>query len=153
MAVPHWFDHDTVSTPRIVRPLLIGQGANDVRVKAAESEQIVAAMQRHGIPVTCIYYPDEGHGLVRPRTAGPSPPSPKPSLLSTLAGANSRSTTISMVQPSRSGQVATRSPQKIDDRRLLLAPSRTATRRPDVPQLRVKLRCGAPTAHSCSRPI
>jgi dipeptidyl aminopeptidase/acylaminoacyl peptidase len=51
---------------RIVRPLLIGQGANDVRVKAAESEQIVAAMQRHGIPVTYIYYPDEGHGLVRP---------------------------------------------------------------------------------------
>ena len=30
---------------RIVRPLLIGQGANDVRVKAAESEQIVAAMR------------------------------------------------------------------------------------------------------------
>ena len=51
---------------RIVRPLLIGQGANDVRVKAAESEQIVAAMQRHGIPVTYVYYPDEGHGLGRP---------------------------------------------------------------------------------------
>jgi dipeptidyl aminopeptidase/acylaminoacyl peptidase len=49
-----------------VRPLLIGQGANDVRVKAAESEQIVAAMQRHGIPVTYICYPDEGHGLGRP---------------------------------------------------------------------------------------
>jgi dipeptidyl aminopeptidase/acylaminoacyl peptidase len=51
---------------RIVRPLLIGQGANDVRVNAAESEQIVAAMQRHGIPVTYVYYPDEGHGLLRP---------------------------------------------------------------------------------------
>ena len=51
---------------RIVRPLLIGQGANDVRVKPAESEQIVAAMQRHGIPVTYVYYPDEGHGLGRP---------------------------------------------------------------------------------------
>jgi dipeptidyl aminopeptidase/acylaminoacyl peptidase len=51
---------------RIVRPLLIGQGANDVRVKASESEQIVAAMQQHGIPVTYVYYPDEGHGLGRP---------------------------------------------------------------------------------------
>jgi dipeptidyl aminopeptidase/acylaminoacyl peptidase len=51
---------------RIRRPLLIGQGANDVRVKAAESEQIVAAMQQHGIPVTYIYYRDEGHGLGRP---------------------------------------------------------------------------------------
>jgi len=51
---------------RIVRPLLIGQGANDVRVKASESEQIVAAMQQHGIPVTYVYYPDEGHGFGRP---------------------------------------------------------------------------------------
>jgi len=51
---------------RIVRPLLIGQGANDVRVKASESEQIVAAMQRHSIPVTYVYYRDEGHGLGRP---------------------------------------------------------------------------------------
>jgi dipeptidyl aminopeptidase/acylaminoacyl peptidase len=51
---------------RIVRPLLIAQGANDVRVKPSESEQIVAAMQRHGIPVTYVYYPDEGHGFRRP---------------------------------------------------------------------------------------
>jgi dipeptidyl aminopeptidase/acylaminoacyl peptidase len=51
---------------RIVRPLLIGQGANDVRVKTSESEQIVAAMQKHGIPVTYVYYPDEGHGFRRP---------------------------------------------------------------------------------------
>jgi dipeptidyl aminopeptidase/acylaminoacyl peptidase len=51
---------------RIVRPLLIGQGGNDVRVKASESEQIVAAIQQHGIPVTYVYYSDEGHGLGRP---------------------------------------------------------------------------------------
>jgi len=51
---------------RIVRPLLIGQGANDVRVKASESEQIVAAMQQHGIPVIYVCYPDEGHGFGRP---------------------------------------------------------------------------------------
>lgn len=51
---------------RIMRPLLIAQGANDVRVKATESEQIVAAMQRRGIPVTYVSYPDEGHGFGRP---------------------------------------------------------------------------------------
>jgi dipeptidyl aminopeptidase/acylaminoacyl peptidase len=51
---------------RIVRPLLIGQGANDVRVKPAESDQIVAAMQARGIPVTYVYYSDEGHGFRRP---------------------------------------------------------------------------------------
>jgi dipeptidyl aminopeptidase/acylaminoacyl peptidase len=51
---------------RIVRPLLIGQGANDVRVKPSESEQIVAAMQQRGIPVTYVSYTDEGHGFRRP---------------------------------------------------------------------------------------
>ena len=48
---------------RIVRPLLIGQGSNDPRVKQAESDQIVQAMQDNGIPVTYLVYPDEGHGL------------------------------------------------------------------------------------------
>ena len=50
---------------RIVRPLLIAQGANDVRVKPSESEQIVAAMQARRIPVTYISYSDEGHGFGR----------------------------------------------------------------------------------------
>ena len=50
----------------IRRPLLIGQGANDPRVKQAESDQIVAAMQAKGIPVTYVLYPDEGHGFARP---------------------------------------------------------------------------------------
>jgi dipeptidyl aminopeptidase/acylaminoacyl peptidase len=50
---------------RIVRPLLIGQGGNDVRVTAAESEQIVAAMQKRNIPVTYVFYKDEGHGFRR----------------------------------------------------------------------------------------
>lgn len=51
---------------RIRKPLLIGQGANDPRVKQHESDQIVAAMKAQGIPVTYALYPDEGHGFVRP---------------------------------------------------------------------------------------
>jgi len=51
---------------RIQRPLLIGQGANDPRVKQAESDQIVRALRDHNVPVTYILYPDEGHGFVRP---------------------------------------------------------------------------------------
>lgn len=51
---------------RIRRPLLIGQGANDPRVKQAESDQIVAAMKARNIPVTYLLYPDEGHGFARP---------------------------------------------------------------------------------------
>jgi len=51
---------------RIVKPLLIGQGANDPRVKQAESDQIVAAMTKRNIPVTYVLFPDEGHGFRRP---------------------------------------------------------------------------------------
>jgi len=50
---------------RITRPLLIGQGLRDVRVKPQESEQIVQAMQERGIPVTYVTFADEGHGFVR----------------------------------------------------------------------------------------
>ena len=51
---------------RIRRPLLIGQGANDPRVKQSESDQIVAAMEKARIPVTYVVFPDEGHGFARP---------------------------------------------------------------------------------------
>ncbi|MEX0936761.1 MAG: S9 family peptidase [Pirellulales bacterium] len=51
---------------RIERPLLIGQGAHDPRVKQVESDQIVEAMKEKDIPVTYVLYPDEGHGFVRP---------------------------------------------------------------------------------------
>ncbi len=50
----------------IQKPLLIGQGANDPRVKQAESDQIVKAMQKKNIPVTYVLFPDEGHGFARP---------------------------------------------------------------------------------------
>lgn len=50
----------------ICKPLLIAQGANDPRVKQAESDQIVAAMKANGLPVTYVLYPDEGHGFARP---------------------------------------------------------------------------------------
>ena len=54
------------SVTRIERPLLIGQGANDPRVKQNESDQIVKAMQAKGLPVTYVLYGDEGHGFARP---------------------------------------------------------------------------------------
>jgi dipeptidyl aminopeptidase/acylaminoacyl peptidase len=50
----------------ITRPMLIGHGANDVRCKVTESEQIVAAMTEKHIPVIYVVYPDEGHGFERP---------------------------------------------------------------------------------------
>ncbi|MBN3946145.1 MAG: S9 family peptidase [Nostoc sp. NMS7] len=51
---------------QIQKPLLIGQGANDPRVKQSESDQIVNAMQQAGLPVQYALYTDEGHGFARP---------------------------------------------------------------------------------------
>jgi dipeptidyl aminopeptidase/acylaminoacyl peptidase len=51
---------------KIKKPLLIGQGANDPRVKQAESDQIVSSMKAKNLPVTYVLYPDEGHGFARP---------------------------------------------------------------------------------------
>ena len=53
----------------IRKPLLIAQGANDPRVKQAESDQMVAALRASGIPVTYVLFPDEGHGFARPENA------------------------------------------------------------------------------------
>ena len=49
--------------------MLIGHGANDVRCKVAESDQIVAAMTEKGIPVIYVVFPDEGHGFARPENS------------------------------------------------------------------------------------
>src|SRR5439155_12341713 len=51
---------------KIQKPLLIGQGANDPRVKQAEADQIVKAMKEKNLPVTYVLYSDEGHGFARP---------------------------------------------------------------------------------------
>jgi dipeptidyl aminopeptidase/acylaminoacyl peptidase len=50
---------------RIKRPLLIGQGANDARVKPAQSEKIVEAIEKNGGSVIYVLYPDEGHEFAR----------------------------------------------------------------------------------------
>lgn len=52
---------------KIKRPLLIAQGARDPRVKKAEADQIVEAMNEKKIPVTYMLFPEEGHGFVRPQ--------------------------------------------------------------------------------------
>ena len=44
-------------------PLLIAQGAQDPRVNVDESDQMVAALQKHGVPVEYIVKDNEGHGF------------------------------------------------------------------------------------------
>jgi dipeptidyl aminopeptidase/acylaminoacyl peptidase len=54
------------SADKIKTPLLVAQGANDPRVKKAESDQIVVALRERNFPVEYIVAPDEGHGFARP---------------------------------------------------------------------------------------
>ncbi|WP_428268532.1 alpha/beta fold hydrolase [Haliangium sp.] len=47
----------------IQKPLLVIQGANDPRVLQVESDEIVAAVKKNGVPVEYVVFPDEGHGF------------------------------------------------------------------------------------------
>jgi dipeptidyl aminopeptidase/acylaminoacyl peptidase len=51
---------------KIVKPLLIIQGANDPRVKQAEADQIVIALRDKGKKVDYLLAKDEGHGFAKP---------------------------------------------------------------------------------------
>jgi dipeptidyl aminopeptidase/acylaminoacyl peptidase len=48
---------------KINKPLLVFQGANDVRVLPIESDEIVVGVKKNGVPVQYVVYPDEGHGF------------------------------------------------------------------------------------------
>jgi len=48
---------------RIKVPLMVLQGANDPRVLKVESDDIVAAAKKNGVPVEYVVLPDEGHGF------------------------------------------------------------------------------------------
>jgi dipeptidyl aminopeptidase/acylaminoacyl peptidase len=50
---------------RIKAPLMVLQGANDPRVLKVESDEIVDAVKKRGVPVEYIVFPDEGHGFVK----------------------------------------------------------------------------------------
>lgn len=50
---------------KINKPLIVFQGANDVRVLPIESDEIVAGVKKNGVPVEYVVFPDEGHGFVK----------------------------------------------------------------------------------------
>ncbi|HEX6499667.1 MAG TPA: S9 family peptidase [Micromonosporaceae bacterium] len=47
-------------------PILVAQGANDIRVTQEEAEQIVDALKSRGLPYEYLLFDNEGHGLFRP---------------------------------------------------------------------------------------
>jgi dipeptidyl aminopeptidase/acylaminoacyl peptidase len=50
---------------QVKRPLMVLQGANDPRVIKVESDDIVAAVKKNGVPVEYVVFPDEGHGFTK----------------------------------------------------------------------------------------
>jgi len=50
---------------KIKKPLIVFQGANDVRVLKVESDEIVEGVKKNSVPVEYVIYPDEGHGFVK----------------------------------------------------------------------------------------
>ncbi|RDI63363.1 S9 family peptidase [Nocardia pseudobrasiliensis] len=51
---------------RIRIPLMVVQGATDVRVVQAESDNLVEALRARGVQVEYLLAPNEGHGFVNP---------------------------------------------------------------------------------------
>lgn len=54
------------SVEKMKAPLMVVQGANDPRVKQAESDQMVGAYRERGQAVEYLVAADEGHGFARP---------------------------------------------------------------------------------------
>ena len=50
---------------KITKPFIVLQGTNDPRVLQVESDEIVAAAKKNGVPVEYVIFPDEGHGFVK----------------------------------------------------------------------------------------
>ncbi len=49
----------------VKNPVMVLQGANDPRVLQVESDEIVEAIKKNGVPVEYVIFPDEGHGFVK----------------------------------------------------------------------------------------
>jgi dipeptidyl aminopeptidase/acylaminoacyl peptidase len=54
---------------KIKRPVMILQGANDPRCPREQSDEMVAAIRRHGGPVEYLVYDDEAHGFRKRKNA------------------------------------------------------------------------------------
>jgi dipeptidyl aminopeptidase/acylaminoacyl peptidase len=53
----------------IETPMLIVQGALDFRVPEGQAIQLFTSLQRRGIPSRLLYFPDEGHWVLKPQNS------------------------------------------------------------------------------------
>lgn len=52
---------------QIRRPLLLVQGGHDPRVPRSDADAVAGNLRARRVPLTYLFYPDEGHGLSRPQ--------------------------------------------------------------------------------------
>ena len=50
-------------------PMLVIHGEQDFRVPVTEGMQLFTALQRIGIPSKLLYFPDEGHWVLKPQNS------------------------------------------------------------------------------------
>jgi dipeptidyl aminopeptidase/acylaminoacyl peptidase len=50
---------------KVKNPVMVLQGATDPRVLQVESDEMVAAIKKNGVPVEYVLFDDEGHGFVK----------------------------------------------------------------------------------------
>jgi len=50
-------------------PMLLVQGAKDFRVPEGQAMQLFSALQRRGVPSKLLYFPDEGHWVLKPQNS------------------------------------------------------------------------------------
>ena len=73
---PYWDnpeDYEKWSPHRFVKnfatPTLVSHGELDYRVPIGEGFQLFTALQRRGIPSKMLYFPDEGHWVLKPQNS------------------------------------------------------------------------------------
>jgi dipeptidyl aminopeptidase/acylaminoacyl peptidase len=53
----------------IQTPMLLVQGALDFRVPESQAIQLFTSLQRRGVPSRLLYFPDEGHWVLKPQNS------------------------------------------------------------------------------------
>ncbi len=53
----------------IKTPMLLVEGAKDFRVPEGQAFQLFSALQRRGVPSKLLYFPDEGHWVLKPQNS------------------------------------------------------------------------------------
>jgi dipeptidyl aminopeptidase/acylaminoacyl peptidase len=57
------------SVQNIRTPMLIVEGGRDYRVPEGQAFQLFTALQRRGVPSRLLYFPDEGHWVLKPQNS------------------------------------------------------------------------------------